>query len=501
MDGGDSADGRQRTVSRRRFVETAGATGVAAGLAGCTSIHPLTFGGDGEVADRTTVRFAADSRAAESAQAIREALWNNGLDKDIFVEIVAGATQTGARQSQYTRWLSADLDTPDMLLMDSGWALSFIARDQLLNLEEELPTPLVKKVNEDYFEASVTTAKSADGELHAVPLFPDFPTMQYRKDLLREVGYGQSDFEKWATESMSWKQFSKITKEAKEATGTRYGYTFQADIYEGLSCCDFNEFMTSWGGAYFGNPDKYLSGPIGKRPVTVAEQPVVDSIKMIRTFIHGTDAPNTMDGDWEGGIAPQAVLQWTEEPSRKPFTSGNVVMHRNWPYSININGAEDVFGKDLGVMPIPYGVAADEAEYPRTGGPVAALGGWHLTVNPNSEDIDACLQVIEAMMTREFKLTLLETIGWLPPEPSLLKSDAVKDVPVIGRYMDALAVAGQNAIPRPVTAVWPLESTKIAQNVHAAYSGGNTPTEAMQQLKNTLQTVEEYNSGGTVETE
>jgi ABC-type glycerol-3-phosphate transport system substrate-binding protein len=498
MDGGDSTDGRERTVSRRRFVEAAGAAGISAGLAGCTSTHPLAIGGGDERPDMTTVTLASDSTAADNAQTIREAMWESGLSRDIYVEIQAGARQTGARQSQYTRWLSAGLENPDMLMMDSGWALTFIARDQLLNLEEALPTPRVQQVKDDYFEASVTTAVNADDDLYAVPLFPDFPTMQYRKDLLREVGYGESDFNTWATESMHWKEFAKITKQAKEQTDTRYGFTFQADIYEGLSCCDFNEFMTSWGGAYFGNPDKYLFGPIGERPVTVSEKPVEQSIKMIRTFIYGSDAPNTFD-DWEGQISPQAVLQWTEEPSRRPFADGNAVMHRNWPYSIVNSGAEDAFGKDLGVMPIPYAVSPEEAKYPRTGGPVAALGGWHMTVNPSSPNIDTCIQVLEAMMTESFKLKLLESTGWLPPEPDMLEGDAVKDVPIIGRYMDTFRVAGQNAIPRPVTAVWPLESTKIAQNVHSAYSGENSPEAAMDDLQSTLETVEEFNRGGTVE--
>ena len=88
-----------------------------------------------------SARFAADSRAAGAADTIRQALWDAGLDEDIYVEVIAGATQTGGRQSRYQRWFSADLPDPDMLLMDSGWALTFIQRGQLLNLEEELPQP------------------------------------------------------------------------------------------------------------------------------------------------------------------------------------------------------------------------------------------------------------------------------------------------------------------------------------------------------------------------
>ena len=489
MNGGEPQDQEPRRVSRRDFAKAAGATGVAAGTAGCTSIHPLAIGDDDHGA-QTVIRFAGDSDVAGAADTVRQALWDAGLDEDIYVEIIAGARQTGARQSQYTRWLSANLPEPDMLLMDSGWALAFIQRGQLMNLEEELPTPIVQRVKNDYFEASVTTAQSVDDDLYAIPMFPDFPTMQYRKDLVKQAGY-DPEGNNWATESMDWKQFSKVTKDTMQQAGKRYGYTFQADVYEGLSCCDFNEFMSSFGGAYFGGLDN-LFGPIGERPVTVAEDPVVQSVEMIRTFINGTSG--SLQG-YEQDIAPPGVLGWTEEPSRKPFTAGNAIMHRNWPYSILINGAEDVFGENLGVMPIPYGVKPSNAKYEGAGGPVAALGGWHLTVNPNTEEKEAVFQVIEAMMQKSFKLKMLEAIGWLPPEPKMLNSPEVQNIPILGRYIDSLRVAGENAIPRPVTAVWPLESTKIAQSVHAAYAGEQSAQAALQTLKEDLRMIENYNAG------
>ncbi|MFH5799227.1 substrate-binding domain-containing protein [Haladaptatus sp. CMAA 1911] len=475
--------GRRRDgVSRRTFVKAVGVSGTAAGLAGCTS--------RGKPANPNTIKWAADSDAADAQGEINKALHNAGLSEDIHVEVLAGSSNTDVRQSQYQRWLSANLEEPDILLMDSGWALPFIAREQVLNLSNNLPEDLLKQVNNDYFEASVQTAKSTNGDLYGVPLFPDFPTMQYRKDLVKKAGF-EPDKEKWGTNSISWKKFSKVTKEVQKQNDMDYGFTFQADIYEGLSCCDFNEFMTSWGGAYFGSHDN-LFGPIGKRPVTVAEDPVIKSIKMIRTFIHGSSAPGTLQG-YEGGIAPTAVLSWSEETSRAPFTNKNAVMHRNWPYSIVINGADDVFGKGLGVMPIPYGVKPSEAKYKGTGGPAAALGGWHLTVNPNSPKRETAFEVIRAMMKSSFKLKMFEVIGWLPPEPKLLKSKKARQVPVIGRYVDQLRVAGQNAVPRPVTAVWPQESGKVAQQVHAAYANEASPESAMSTLKSQLTQIENYN--------
>ncbi|KAB1193830.1 extracellular solute-binding protein [Haloferax sp. MBLA0076] len=505
----DSRKGKRNGVSRRNFVKAAGASGVAVGLAGCIS----TGGGDGNSGngggnggnedtntpinteaptEDITVQIAGDTRMADNSDAIIQSMYDAGLPENISVEIIAGSQVTDNRQAQYQQWLNGGREEPTLLMMDSGWTIPFIARDQLQNLSQSLPSEMTSTIEDEYFQASVDTAKGAEGDLYGVPLFPDFPTMQYRKDLLRNAGYTDEDFETWATESMSWEEFSAITKEAMEANpDIDNGFTFQANVYEGLSCCDFNEFMTSYGGTFFGGRDN-LFGPVGDRPITVDEEPVLNSIRMVRTLIHGEDDEHALDGI-TGNISPEAVLQWTEEPSRKPFTGGNAIMHRNWPYSITINGAEDVFGEDLGVMPIPYGVTPDESEYEGTGGPVAALGGWHMTMNPNAPDEQksAAVQVLRAMMEPQFQLDNFGIQGWIPPRPELLDSDEAKEVDVIGRYLSALKVAGENAIPRPVTVVWPQQSGKVAQEVNNAYAQEKAPEQAMSDLKSQLEQIEQ----------
>lgn len=141
-------------------------------------------------------------------------------------------------------------------------------------------------------------------------------------------------------------------------------------------------------------------------------------------------------------------------------------------------------------MPIPYGVQASESKYEGAGGPVAALGGWHVTLNPNAAKKSAALKVIEAMTKESFQLTMFGTIGWIPPRPTLLDSEEAANVDVIGRYVKQLKVAGENAVPRPVTAVWPQESTKISQEANAALSQDKAPADAMSSLKEALASIE-----------
>jgi len=492
-------------VSRRHFVKAAGASATAVGLAGCVSTGSGSSGSSSgssgteepvdtsEPTEKVTVSWAVGPREKNRRDGVVAALRSAGLSENIELEMLAGSNLTDNRQSRYTQWLSSGRETPDLLQFDSGWTIPFILREQLANLSNVLPKEMLTDVQENYFSASVQTASHPQtGDLYGIPLFPDFPTMQYRKDLLRNAGYSDSDFSTWATESMSWQEFSQVTKQAMEANpDIQYGFSFQANAYEGLSCCDFNEFMTSWGGAYFGNPEENLFGPIGERPVTVDEQPVVDSIRMIRTFIHGEDDPEGIGGDFAGNIAPEAVLQWTEESSRKPFTNGDAIMHRNWPYAIGINGAEDAFGEDLGVMPIPYGVPASEAKYPQTGGPVAALGGWHNALNPNSQNKSAAVQVMQTMMKPEFQLEMFDLLGYTPPRTELFGSDRAREVAPYGRYMEQLRIAGENAIPRPVTTIWPTQSIRISRRVNESYAQERAPAAAMNQLKEELVGTEE----------
>jgi ABC-type glycerol-3-phosphate transport system substrate-binding protein len=470
-----------RGVSRRDFVRAAGASGVAVGLS-AGPVGAVTSQG-------ATVQWSTDQFGRDNADAIESALREAGLSDDVSLDVVAGPQNTDDRRTQFQQALSSGRSDPDVLMMDSGWTIPFISREQILDLSENLSSDTVSMVEDEYFDASVNTARDPrSGDLFGVPLFPDFPTMLYRKDLVEEAGF-DPEGNNWATESMSWQRFSEVVSTTMEQTDIDMGFTFQADIYEGLACCDFNEFMSSFGGTYFDGLEN-LFGPIGERPVTVNEQPVVDSIEMVRTFVHGPDANATSD-DFQGPISPEAVLQWTELPSLNPFENGNAVANRNWPFAIERTGGDDAFGENLGVMPIPYGVTPENAQYEGTGGPAAALGGWHNAVNPNSNNVEAAVEVVEAFTAENVQLTLFEEIGWLPPKRSLFESDRASEVPILGRYIETLGVAGENAIPRPVTAVWPTQSERIAQQVNSAYSQDGQPQQIMDQLASQLEQIEQ----------
>lgn len=468
-------------VSRRTFVKAAGASGAAVSLAGCIY-------GDGGSGGNNAIVFGFDADAAdEVGDEIIQLFYDNGLSEDIDIELQPGASDTGERRDNYETLLDTGETEPDLMLMDNGWVNVFIQQGLIANLSEQLEDDEISRVDEEYFEAFTATARDPDSEdLFGVPLFPDFGTMQYRKDYAREAGYDDSDFEQWATEPMSWEEWSKLTAEIVEASDAQFGLSTQFAIYEGTSCCSFNEVLTSWGGGYFGGREN-LFGPVGDRPVTVNEEEFINALAMMRTFVDAEDE-NALDG-YEGGFTPNDITQWTEDESLPQMTNGNAAMHRNWPYAI-VAGAEEFDVDNYGVMPIPYAVSEDEAAQEGMGGTASALGGWHTVMNPNSERQEEALEVIRTTMQDDFNLGLLEIWGWLPPKPELFESQEAEDIDPIGNYMNTLRVAGENAVARPVTEVWGTQSELIAQEANSAVAGSKSPEQAAQDLQSGLEDTE-----------
>ncbi|RZH68003.1 extracellular solute-binding protein [Natrinema altunense] len=459
-------------LRRRSFLTAASASTVGAvAVTGCL----------GRGRSPNTVVMTADSGVAGiihsdgDEPSVQQALWDAGLDEDIRVEIQTVVSDSASRMQTAQSALEAGRAPPDIHMMDSGWTVPFILRNQTVNLTEELPDGVLERVNDQYLDAILRTARDPQsGDLHALPFFPDLGFTLYREDLIEDAGYDTSN---WPSEPPSWEEFSAAVHDARDQAGLNYGFTTQAAAYEGLSCCTFNEVMTSWGGAYFGGVDNLFTA--GDRPITVDEERCIDAIRMMRSFIEGEEQ-HTMDGYAQ--ICPSAIVQWTEQQSLNPFANGAAVSNRNWSYAIAETGTEDVFGENLGVTTRPYAVSQQEAAYDGTGGTVAALGGWNLAVSPFSERQEQALQVLEAFATEEVMLTVFELGGYLPPNLDLVAEASPDEVGPVARYGDVVQRASENAVPRPATDLWPEQSALIYQSVNAAYRGERSPEVAMSDL-------------------
>jgi multiple sugar transport system substrate-binding protein len=456
-------------VSRRAFVRAAGVSGVTAGtigLAGC-----LGSAGEGVV-----IHGDADFQAIRDP--VMEALREVGLDGSVSYEVWAVGGDSEDRRQSVQSALQAGRSPPDIFMMDSGWTIPFILREQTVNLSDRLSSETLDRVENEYLDAAVETARHPEtGELHALPLFPDFSVMLYRRDLVEEAGY---DTNGWATEALSWQEFSGVVADVRRRNDLDFGFTTQAPATELLACCTFNETMSSWGGAYFGGVEDLFE--TGDRPVTVEEEPVVNAIRMMRAFMYGEQDEHALEG-YER-IAPTSIVQWQEQDSLAPFENGNAVAHRNWPFTIA--ESHETFGDALGMMLVPYGVTEEESEYEGLGGSRAALGGWHLAINPHSDRREEAVAVLEAFADPEVQMSIFEEQGWLPPETRLLETSRAEEVEPFGRYADTLRVLGEGAVPRPATDLWAEQAGVIAIELHNAYARQKTPEDAMADLRTRL---------------
>jgi len=463
-----------RPVTRRRVVQAAGIAGMAS-IAGC-------YGDSGSDA----IVISGNQNLKQNLDI--QAFYDAGVSEDIDIEITAGPEDTDSRSEAFVSTLDAEQSSPDILMMDNGWTIPFISRGDILNLEAEMDSEFVSTVKSDSFDMLVRTASNpASGEMWALPFFPDYPTMQYRKDLFRDAGYTDGDFDEWATDPPSWESWSATVAEVHDQADVDYGYVWQADSYAGLSCCSFNELMSTYGGAYFGGPDN-LFGPVGDRPVTVEDEAVIESINVARDMVYG-------NGDADQDItqcAPEEVFGWSEPDTDGAFVGdSNAVAMRNWTYTIGMAEGDEQFtdGEELGVMPMPYGRAESEADTDGLGGTVAAQGGWLLGVNPHTDNLADTLEVLQAVHSEEVQAAVLDGPGFLPHQPDLVE-ELAGDHPAFGEYSETLAVAGDNAVSRPVTPVWPQQSQQVHQEVNDAFQGNKTPTEAMSDLSASMADLE-----------
>jgi ABC-type glycerol-3-phosphate transport system substrate-binding protein len=250
--------------------------------------------------------------------------------------------------------------------------------------------------------------------------------------------------------------------------------------------------MSTWGGSYFGGRDNVF-GPIGDRPVTVDSQPVIRALKMLRKFVY--DEHYSSLSGYQGGFIPNDALEWTGQDAITRFRNRNAIACRGWPRSISLLARANKFGRSwgdaLGAMPMPYAITEDNARYPGTGGTNATLDGWHFTVNPNTNRGGAVLRVLEIVTRKDFQLKMLNLLGWLPPRPDLFTSREAKKQPLLGRFMDTFRVAGENAMPPPLSPVWREQSPIIAKHIHRVLTRQQSAELAMKELKSELQTIED----------
>ncbi|MCA0002670.1 MULTISPECIES: ABC transporter substrate-binding protein [unclassified Mesorhizobium] len=350
---------------------------------------------------------------------------DSGNKVSIVVMPASGTDQFG----QYRLWLAAGNSDIDVYQTDVIWAPQLAS--QLVDL-----TAATKDVVGAHFP-SIIQSQTVNGRLVALPIFTDAPALYYRKDLLDKYG---------AQVPATWKQLAdtaRLVMDKERAAGNKdiWGFVFQGNAYEGLTC-DALEWVMSNGGGQIIEPDGTIS-------------------------INNPKAAAALDmaKGWVGTIAPPGVLAYQEEESRGVWQTGNAVFMRNWPYAYALGNSEGspIKGK-FDVAPLPAGTGEGAR-------PAAVLGGWNLAVSKYSRHPDAAIGLVKFIASpamqkyRALRNSSLPTIQALYDD-----TDIARQQPIVPRWKQIFL----NAVPRPSAAArikYNEASSQFWNAVHKTLSG------------------------------
>lgn len=360
------------------------------------------------------------------------------------VTIVSMPESTTDQFGQYRLWLSAQSPDIDVYRLDVIWA------PQLAQHFVDL-TPHVEDIIDDFVPAAVES-QTVDGRLIALPMFLGAPALYYRTDLLEQYGEAVPT---------TWQEMTDTAQrimDAERAAGNddMFGFVFQGAAYEGLTC-NAQEWIVSYGGGRIVEQDGSIeiNNPAAAEALTLA-------------------------ASWVGGIAPEGVLNYTEEDARGIFQSGNSVFMRNWNYAYALAAGEDSPVRDsFGVTTLPTGGGEGQVS-------AATLGGWHLGVSQYSEHQDAAIELVRFLNNYENQK---ERAIVTSRPPTLLAVYDDPDVAVEQEFIPLWRPVVENALPRPSAAVgrnYNEVSSAFWTAVHDTLSGNGTAEENLAGLERSL---------------
>jgi trehalose/maltose transport system substrate-binding protein len=369
------------------------------------------------------------------------------------VNVVTMPSSTTDQFGQYKLWLAAQNSDIDVYRTDVIWAPQLAS--QFIDL-----TDATKDVVKDHFPA-IIQSQTVNGKLVALPVFTDAPALYYRKDLLDKYG---------AKVPTTWKEMAdtaKMIMDKERAGGNKdmWGFVFQGNAYEGLTC-DALEWVKSNGGGQIVEADGSIS---------INNPKTAEALEMAK--------------GWIGTISPPGVLSYQEEESRGVWQTGNAVFMRNWPYAYSLgNGADSPIKGKYDVTTLPVGPSGKSS--------AATLGGWNLAVSKYTKHKDAAIALVKFLASTESekKYEALQ-LSHLPTIVSLYDDADIKaQQPILPRWKEVFL----NAVPRP-SAPTQKKYNEVSKDfwtaVHDTLSGTGSAADNLKQLENQLKRLK----GGTWE--
>ncbi len=357
------------------------------------------------------------------------------------VTVVPMPSSTTDQFGQYRLWLAAGNADIDVYTTDVIWAPQLA--DQFLDLTEAAADVI------DQHFPSIIESQTVDGKLVAIPAYTDAPALFYRTDLLEK--YGKEVPTTWAELKATAQEI--MDGERADGNADMWGFVFQGNAYEGLTC-NALEWVKSYGGGQIVEADGTIS---------INNEQAVAALEEIKTFI--------------GTISPEGNLAYMEEESRGVWQLGNAAFMRNWPYAYALGQGDDSAVKDkFDVAPLPAGEGPEARS-------AATLGGWNYAVSKYSQNPDAAIELALFLGSAEIQKERAINQSNLPTIESLYDdADVLAAAPFMANWKEIF----QNAVPRPSAPTqenYNEVSSLFWSAVHNTLSGNGSAAENLEVLE------------------
>jgi trehalose/maltose transport system substrate-binding protein len=304
-------------------------------------------------------------------------------DTGIKVSVLPHPAASDASYSQLVRAFSSKSSSIDVAMIEVVWPGAFAP--YLVDLKAKLGAQA------KLHAPGIIQNDTVDGRLVAMPWFGDFGILYYRTDLLKKYGYSSPP----TTWTDLFAMAKKIQDGEQKDNPNFYGFVFQGNAYEGLTCDALEWLASSGAGSFIDN---------GKVTINNAKaRTVLDSF---RAQI--------------GKITPRGVTSYQEGEAHTAFVDGNAAFMRNWPYAYSIAaGADSKVKGNFSVTVLPHGSG---------GHSVGTVGGWQLAVSKYSKHQDAAIEFVRYMTSPAVEKFDAITNTNVPTIPSVAKDPAVVKV-------------------------------------------------------------------------
>jgi trehalose/maltose transport system substrate-binding protein len=363
--------------------------------------------------------------------------------------LVPGETQADARLQSYRQQWAAESSDNDVYQVDVIWP--GVVAEFAVDLSEPLADLAAM-----HFPAIVQN-NTVDGKLIGIPWFTDAGLLYFRTDLLEK--YSLQPPQTWDELTSSAQTIQEGERAANQGF---YGYVFQGNAYEGLTCNGL-EWQVSNGGGYIVESDGTVS---------VNNEQAVAAFERAR--------------GWVGAISPEDVTTFIEADSLGVWVAGNAAFLRNWPYAFSASqdtaSGSTIAGK-VDVSPLPKGDGPDARN-------ADTLGGWQMMVSKFSENQESAIEFVKYICSPELQKSYaiershLPTIGSVYEDPDV--AAASEFIPRLREVFEGGAVAR----PSSVTAdIYPEVSAAYSSQLNAVLTGSKSAADGAAAMEEQINSI------------